>query len=278
MCPSVNPVSFRLGSNSTLLWGRQPTSFFFSSNVLKFNYVLLKFINYFFYKKNIQLVDFVINQAESRFNLFLVIYKVRLFARRYQLTNYKTFLMFRFKKDAQPIASRCLKKTSETTPSRYSYRDLRYFAAGTKVLKSRIFLRKACGNFSGPFSLNRFRLKSKQACKNQMRGLVTNRSLLTSAAAYRHFKLSGFVKDTFAYKSLMMNKKATLRLLLNKGIFNEKLSLPIFTKKAASYRKLPYAYGKKTKVRIKNTGLFFGLRFTQTPSFFEKIAINVAST
>ena len=100
MCPKVSPVSIRLGKHSTMLWGKQPTAFFFGFNSTKFSIVLVRFLLHIFYKKKVQLVDFVFNQAASVSKLFLVIYTVFYRKKRYHipLGSFFSFFFFYFKK------------------------------------------------------------------------------------------------------------------------------------------------------------------------------------
>lgn len=100
MCPKVSPISIRLGKHSTMLWGKQPTAFFFGFNSTKFSILLVRFLLHIFYKKKVQLVDFVFNQAAPISKLFLVIYTVFYRKKRYHipLGSFFSFFFFYFKK------------------------------------------------------------------------------------------------------------------------------------------------------------------------------------
>lgn len=150
--------------------------------------MLLKFINYFFHKKNIQLVDFIINQANLRFTLMLVIYKVRLFARRYALASYKTFSIFRFRKDSSSIKTRQLRKKIVMAHSflKPSY-DFIYYSAGLR--RRRKFLGKRYSKFSDQFTINRFRLKTRKRLSTSSFGQFAEHNFKT-ARYRRHIKLN----------------------------------------------------------------------------------------
>lgn len=79
------------------------------------------------------------NQAESRYSLILILYKLRIVSRRYKIKIFNIFGMFRHKKAGEEIKTRTLIKTKIVAKSSLRHEhDLKYYSSSFKKINKRL--------------------------------------------------------------------------------------------------------------------------------------------